>query len=84
MKQVFEYISNDSHQNALKVSEDIVAAVNKAVRNPEFYGTDKYKKDNDGSYRAFEKHHYRIVYRFTYNVIRVLRIRHTSREPREY
>jgi len=52
--------------------------------NPEFYGSDKYKKENDGSYRAFEKHHYRINYRFTDNVIRVLRVRHTGREPKEY
>ncbi|MDX2047826.1 MAG: type II toxin-antitoxin system RelE/ParE family toxin [Chitinophagaceae bacterium] len=63
MKQAFDYISNDSPQNAVKVLEGIVAAVNKAINNPEFYGPDKYKKNNDGSYRAFEKYHYRIVYR---------------------
>jgi plasmid stabilization system protein ParE len=84
MKLIFDFISSDSPQNALKVLGDIVAALNKAAHNPEFYGPDKYKKDNDGSYRAFEKHRYRIAYRFTDNVIRVLRVRHTSREPREY
>lgn len=84
MKLVFEYISKDSHQNAVKFLEDIVAAVNKAIPNPEFYSADKYKINNDGSYRAFEKHHYRIAYRFTGNIIRVLRVRHTSREPKDY
>jgi hypothetical protein len=39
--------------------------VEKAIPNPGFYGPDKYKADNDGSYRAFEKHSYRIVYRYT-------------------
>jgi plasmid stabilization system protein ParE len=84
MHQIFEYISLESHQNAVNVLEDIVSAVNKATTNPEFYSADKYKVNNDGSYRAFEKHGYRIAYRFNKNVIRVLRVRHTSREPKAY
>jgi len=84
MKQAYLYISNDSHQNAVKILEDIAAAVGKAVTNPEFYGPDKYKRNNDGSYRAFERHHYRIAYRFTKSDIRVLSVRHTSREPKLY
>jgi len=84
MKLAFEYISKDSPQNAVNVLEDIVAAVNKTITNPEFYNADKYKMNNDGSYSAFEKHHYRIAYRFTGNVIRILRVRHTGREPKEY
>jgi plasmid stabilization system protein ParE len=84
LKAAYRYISEDSPQNALKVTEDIVAAMNKAVSNPEFYNPDKYKVNNDGSYRAFEKHLYRIVYRLKKNVIRVLRVRHTKMEPKEY
>lgn len=84
MKAVYKYISEDSLQNARKVVEDIATAMNKATRNPGFYNPDKYKTNNDGSYRAFEKHHYRIVYRFTKNIIRVLRVRHTKMEPKEY
>ncbi|MBK8607580.1 MAG: type II toxin-antitoxin system RelE/ParE family toxin [Chitinophagaceae bacterium] len=45
------------------------------------FAPDKFKENNDGSYRAFEKHHYRISYRFDNRVIRILRVRHTSREP---
>ena len=67
-----------------KVVEDIAAAVNKAMTNPEFYSPDKYKINNDDSYRAFEKHRYRIVYRFTKNIIRVLRVRHTTMEPKPF
>lgn len=78
MKAAYKYISDDSLQNAIKVVEDIVRSVDKAITNPEFYGPDKYKIDNDGSYRAFEKHRYRIVYRFTKNIIRVLRVRHNE------
>jgi len=84
LKAAYKYISEDSPQNALKVIEDIATAVNKAVSNPEFYNADKYKVNNDGSYRAFEKHRYRIVYRYKKGIIRVLRVRHTKMEPKEY
>ena len=60
MKQLYDYISQDSLQNAKKVVEDIAMAVQKAASNPEMYTPDKYKTNNDGSYRAFEKHRYRI------------------------
>lgn len=76
------YIALDSITNAEKVSEDILNDLDKSVKNPEFFPRDKYKQNNDCSYRAFEKHRYRIAYRFTGNVIRVLRVRHTSREPK--
>lgn len=84
MKQIHKYISRDSLKNAEKVILDITVAVMKAVTNPECYRSDKYKKNNDGSFRAFEKHQYRVVYRFSKNIIRVLRVRHTSREPKFY
>ncbi|MEN9548721.1 MAG: hypothetical protein RIR12_1312 [Bacteroidota bacterium] len=67
-----------------KVVNDIVVSTEKAINNPTYYNLDKYKIDNDGSYRAFEKHHYRVVYRYQKNIIRVLRVRHTSMEPKKY
>ncbi|MEI9946600.1 MAG: type II toxin-antitoxin system RelE/ParE family toxin [Chitinophagaceae bacterium] len=79
-----KYIASDSVKNAEKVFTVITKQLVKAAKNAEFFPPDKYKKNNDGSYRAFEKHRYRIAYRFTDNSILVLRIRHTSREPREY
>lgn len=61
-----------------------MACLNKTLKHPEFYYPDKYKSNNDGSFRAFEKHKYRIVYKIFKHEIQVLRIRHTSMEPREY
>lgn len=81
---MFKYISKDSPQNALKVINDIVAAAEKAIANPEYYRPDKYKTANDGSYRAFEKHRCRVVYRYQKNVIRILRVRHSKMEPKHY
>ena len=81
---LYKYIQNDSPQNAIKVVNEIIKAAEKTIANPEYYNLDKYKTDNDGSYRAFEKHHYRIVYRYQKNKIRILRVRHTSMEPKSY
>ena len=81
LKQIYDYISEDSPKNALKVVTDLSKEIEKATVNPEIYPADKYKINNDGSYRAFEKHRYRLAYRYSENIIRVLRIRHTSREP---
>ena len=83
-RQVFKHISKDSPKNASKIVLEIAEAMLKAKPNPEIYGRDKYKPDNDGSYRAFEKHGYRVACQFSKKIIRVLRVRHTSMEPIEY
>ncbi|MEP6950165.1 MAG: type II toxin-antitoxin system RelE/ParE family toxin [Ginsengibacter sp.] len=84
LRKAYDYITITSDQNAEKVVKEIVLSVNKAIINAEIYPADKYKLNNDGSYRAFEKHRYRISYRFTNKIIRILRVRHTSMEPKEY
>lgn len=84
LKAAYDHINENSPQNAIKVVKVIAKAMNKAINNPEFYGPDKYKINNDGSYRAFEKYHYRIAYRYSKNIIRVLRIRYTKREPAKF
>ncbi len=84
LRQIFDYISADSPKNASKVINDIIDAANKSVSNPEIYARDKYRRDNDGSYLAFEKNHYRISYKAEKNVIRILWVRHTGRKPKFY
>jgi plasmid stabilization system protein ParE len=84
LKALYNYISQTSPQNAQKVVTDIITATEKAIANPTYYNPDKFKTDNDGSYRAFEKHHYRIAYRYQKNIIRVLRVMHTKMEPKKY
>jgi len=84
MRALYKYISDDSLQNAKKVINDILSAVEITIDNPEYYNIDKFKINNDGSYRAFEKHRYRVVYRYYNNTIRILRVRHTKMEPKKY
>ena len=63
LKEAYKYIRKDSLQNAEKIRSEIVSAAHKIPDNPERYAPDKFKLDNDGSYRAFEEYKYRIVYR---------------------
>jgi plasmid stabilization system protein ParE len=84
LTKVIEYIEKDSVQNAEKVKNDLLAEISKLTVHPERYNPDKYHINNDGSFRAFELHRYRVSYRYTKNEIRIIRIRHTKRNPKNY
>ena len=84
LKSAHEYIKKDSAKNAAKVRDEITAVTRKLPIQPEIYSLDKYKTENDGSYRAFEKHRYRVAYRVLLTEIWILRIRHTSMQPLLY
>jgi plasmid stabilization system protein ParE len=79
-----KYIAKDSLQNAENARKDILSKTEKLTANPEIYPPDKYREENDGNFRAFELHHYRISYYVSANEIRVLRVRHTKMEPKKY
>jgi plasmid stabilization system protein ParE len=78
------YIAEDSIQNAENVRIDVLLKIGELLSHPEKYPLDKYKLQNDGNYRAFELHRLRIAYFVGEEMIRILRVRHTSREPRDY
>lgn len=82
--KAIDYIAHDSLQNAEKVRADILTTIITLLTHPEKYSPDKYKVDNDGNFRAFELHKYRIAYHVSPTEIRILRVRHTSMEPRLY
>ena len=62
----------------------ILKSVKSLLENLDVFEQDRFKFDNDGRFRAFEKFKYRVAYKITENQIRILRIRHTSREPIDY
>ena len=84
LKKAFEYIAWDSLQNAQIVRDTLIDHTIDLVKNPEKHPLDKFKKDNDGTWRAFEKYNYRISYRILKHQIRIVRMRHTSRSPLTY
>lgn len=84
LKRAYEYILKDSSQNAIKVRQEIIDAVLCLPAHPDKHQMDKYKINNDGTWWAFEMHHYRISYRTIKGQIRIIRLRHTSRSPLIY
>jgi plasmid stabilization system protein ParE len=84
LKKAYKYISQDSPQNAKKVIDEIILLADKLPDQPEMFPPDKFKNNNDGNWRAFEKFRYRISYRITAKDIRIVRMRHTSRTPLQY
>jgi len=77
-------ISAQSFQNAEIVENAVLSAIEKIKAQPERYPADKYKTTNNGNFRAFETHSYRVAYRITDTEIRILRIRHVKQEPKTY
>ncbi len=84
LQKAFNYILKDSPQNAEKIIGEIIDLTISLPRHPEACPRDKYKKNNNGSYRAFEVYHYRISYRIINNDIHIVRMRHTSMSPLSY
>lgn len=84
LRHAYEHIATDSPQAAQAVINEIVDATLILVQHPERHHPDKFKKNNDGNWRAFELHRYRISYKVTDKDIRIVRVRHTSRNPLEY
>ena len=81
LAKAFEYISLESPKNAQKVVETIVDLTISLSQAPLKHPLDKYKLNNDGSWRAFEKYSYRITYKVTENEIQIVRFRHTQCSP---
>ncbi len=84
LKEAYIFIKQTSPQNAEKIKDEIIDLSITLATNPEIYPLYKYKLNNDGTYRAFELYHYRISFRVLKDVIRIVRMRHTSRSPLNY
>jgi plasmid stabilization system protein ParE len=83
-RKYLKHIKKDSLQAAEKVKDDVLMAIGGLVDHPEKFPPDRFKKDNNGSFRAFEKHSCRVAYYITETEIRILRVRHVKQEPKEY
>ncbi|MDE3185330.1 MAG: type II toxin-antitoxin system RelE/ParE family toxin [Bacteroidota bacterium] len=84
LAKAYEHILTDSIQSAEKVKQEILASTRKLATLPEMHPLGKYRKNNDGSFRAYELYHYRISYRVTEKQIIIVRVRHTKRIPKAY
>ena len=83
-KKQIKHIAEESIQSDENVRLDILSMIDQIPQNPEKFPLDRFKKDNDGSFRAFEKHNLRVAYFIESKQIRVLRVRHVKQEPKVY
>lgn len=83
-QKIYDHIRKDSPVNAEKVKQEILAITKGLADYPERYPPDKFKTNNTGNYRAFEKYSYRVAYVYNGSEIRILRIRHVRQEPLRY
>lgn len=77
-------IRKDSDQNADKVKGKILDRINDLSVDIAVHRKDPYKKNNDGNYLYFEILKYRIAYYAEPKKVFIIRIRHTSKEPKSY
>ena len=82
--KIVEYIRQDSVQNAEKVYAKLLNKLDIVAMTPETCPPDKYKTNNNGTYRAFVLFNYRVSYRIKDNEIRILRFRHTKMKTKYY
>ena len=81
LEKAYKYILKRSYQNAKKVRQGLLTSTRELPNNPERHPRDKYRKENDGSFRAYELHHYRIAYQVTEKQVIIVHVRHTGMEP---
>jgi plasmid stabilization system protein ParE len=82
---ILDYITEkgfDSYSQVLE--ENIISKTDNLINNYSIYPVDKYKRNNNNSYHAFEIDEYRISYKVMKTAIKIIRIRHTSRKTRKY
>ena len=84
LKKAYNKIKEESLQGAETVRDGILSSIDEIPDEPYCYPKDRFKKDNQGIYRAFEIHNYRIAYKITEENIQILRVRHVKREPLDY
>lgn len=60
LNQAHQYIGQTSPTNAEMVKEGILAIIRELPQNPEKFPPDRFKNENNGTYRAFEAYSYRV------------------------
>lgn len=84
LRKIYEYIYENSPQNAEDIMAEIVQKITGLKEYPQRYKPDEYKRNNTGNYRAFEHKKIRISYKTTTDKIEIVRVKHTKQKPQKY
>lgn len=83
-KRIIQVHKKISEKNAKKVRNRILASTSILSTDQKIYIVDELKSNNKGEYRAYVIYNYRITFKIELDTIKILRVRHTSREPLEH
>jgi len=85
-KDILAFLAKHSDQAPKIVKNSIIDRLNLIKTNPLICELDKLKDAPNKDFRAFVIYNYRVTYQIKTETkeIRVLRVRHTSREPLDY
>ncbi|MEG0851391.1 MAG: type II toxin-antitoxin system RelE/ParE family toxin [Flavobacterium sp.] len=85
LEKIYFYLFKETKSKNIpnKVIDTIYNSVSILKTSYEIYNLDEMKISNTGNYRAYEVYSYRITYKIRSKEIHILRIRHTSRNPKK-
>jgi plasmid stabilization system protein ParE len=86
LENIYFYLLEEtkSFEIADKVIDSLTNSVKILATSWNIFETDEMRVPIDENYRAFEKFNYRISYKITAEIIYIIRVRHTSRNPKFY
>jgi len=85
-KDILSFLSKQNTQASKIIKEGVLTRLDSIKTNALIYEPDKLKDEPNKEFRAFVVYSYRITYQIKAErkEIRIIRIRHTSREPLGY
>jgi plasmid stabilization system protein ParE len=79
--EILDYLEKEAPHVLQTVGKALIDTIENLIIQHHSYPLDRFKKKNDGTFRAALVYNYRISYQVGTNSINILRIRHTSRSP---
>jgi plasmid stabilization system protein ParE len=82
--KILKYLSEEAPEAIDIVGNGLLDMIESLTLEYHNHPQDRYRKNNDGTFKAAIVFSYRISYQVSKTSINILRIRHTSREPKAY
>jgi plasmid stabilization system protein ParE len=82
--QILEYLTKEAPEAINIVGNALLDMIESLALEYNNYPPDRFKKNNDGTFKAALVFNYKVSYQISDKDIYILRIRHTSREPMNY
>lgn len=81
LDDIYNYISQDSLQNARKVKKELIKLAGSLNDFPDKYSIEEFLKEEPENYRSISKWSYKIIYEVTDKAIIIADIFQTSQHP---